>query len=180
MGAKMNIIAAILFVENFAVSGHKHGHGIRKQQHPGGDRPSRSIETRVAHARVLEIDRVHEMVQSHVRVAAAQACHKRREQTQKGIQRIPAKRAEEEVEPNHVGLKFVQRLQNTNHTRGIVERPAAFHVEALKLRRYRRYFVGQNRKAEEWIAAQLFGNVKAVFAKPTLARRESGYQADFH
>lgn len=44
--------------------------------------------------RVLQIHGVHQVVQSNVRIAAAEARHERRKQTEKRVQRITPKCAE--------------------------------------------------------------------------------------
>jgi hypothetical protein len=56
----------------------------------------------VANARVFQIHRVHQVVQGHVRVAAAQASHEWGEQAQKCVERVAAECAEQQVEPDHV------------------------------------------------------------------------------
>jgi hypothetical protein len=61
------------------------------------------------------------MVQGHVGVAAAQTCKKRRHESSEGNHRIAAKGTEQEIEPNHVGLKFVDCTQNVKRAGGIIE-----------------------------------------------------------
>ena len=63
------------------------------------------------YARILQINGVHQVVQSNVRVAAAQARHKRRKQSQERVQRITPKCAEQQIEPYDVGLTFIERFQ---------------------------------------------------------------------
>ena len=119
-------------------------------------------------------------MQSYVGIAPAQTGQQRRKQSQKRIQRISSEGAEEQVEPHHVRPELADRSQQVIRAEGIVERPAAAHGETIQLGLSRRYFVGQDCHAQERIAAQFFGNVKAVLAQSPLAGRKSGHQANFH
>lgn len=53
---------------------------------------------------VLQIDRVHEVMQGDVSVAAAQTCQQRSEQPEESIEGIAAEGAEQQIEPNDIRL----------------------------------------------------------------------------
>lgn len=50
---EMDVVTAVFVVQDFAIPGHQHRHGIREEQHTGSERSSRAINTRVAHARIF-------------------------------------------------------------------------------------------------------------------------------
>jgi hypothetical protein len=79
------------------------------------------------HPRVLQIHRIHQVVQSHVGITAAQARQKRSQKSQKSIQRISPKRTEEQVEPHYIGFQLRDGLQQAKRIQRIVELPAAPH-----------------------------------------------------
>ena len=116
------------------------------------------------YARILQIHGVHQVVQSNMRVAAAQARQKRRQQTQERVQRITSKCAEEQIEPHHVGLAFIECFYKPNRTQRIVKRPATINREAFKLRLICGDTVSKNRQADKRIAAQLLGKVQSILA----------------
>jgi hypothetical protein len=49
---QVNIIAAVFFVQDLAISGHQHRHRIRQEKHPGGQGASQTIGSCVPHAGV--------------------------------------------------------------------------------------------------------------------------------
>jgi hypothetical protein len=180
VGADVNIVAPVFVAKDFAVSGHEHGHGIGEQKHSRGKCSCRAVGASVPDACVLQIHGVHQMVQGHVGVAAAQTRKQRREQSQESVQWVASKGAEEQIEPHHVGLQPPHSFKNSSRTCGIIERPAAFHGKAIELRLRRRNLIGQNGEAEKRISAQLLRDVKSIFAQSTLAGWERGHQTDFH
>lgn len=132
------------------------------------------------HSCVLQVNRIHQVVQGDVRVATAQSGEQRSQQAEKGIDGIAAKCAEQQVKPNHIGLEPVQCTEQASRTGRIIEGPATNHVEAIQFRLSRRHPIGKNCETEKWIAAQLFGNMESVFAQSTRAGWKSGYQTNFH
>jgi hypothetical protein len=58
----------------------------------------------VSNPRVFQIHGIHQVVQGDVGVAATQAGKQRSKKSQEGIERIAAKRTEEQIEPHHIGL----------------------------------------------------------------------------
>ncbi|MCU1300801.1 MAG: hypothetical protein JWQ87_1085 [Candidatus Sulfotelmatobacter sp.] len=180
VGTHVNIIVPIFFMENLAVSRHQDGNRIREQQHSGRDSARGPIQTRVSHAGVFQVHRVHQMVQGNVSVAAAQACQQGSEKSQESVDWIAAKRTEKQIEPNYIGLQLTDCLKQSNRTGGIVERPAALHGEAVQFGLRGRHLIGQNGKAQKRIAAQFFRNMQAVLAQSPLAGRKGGHQTNFH
>jgi hypothetical protein len=109
MRPQMHIIAAIFFVENLAITRHEHRHRIRQQKHPGSDRSCHTISARMPHPGIFQIDGIHQMMQSDMRVAATHARQHWGEEPRKSNQRIAAECAEKKIEPHHVGLQFPER-----------------------------------------------------------------------
>jgi hypothetical protein len=72
------------------------------------------------------------MMQSNVRVAAAQTREKWSQESSEGDEGIAAKRAKQQVEPNHVRLDSSDCAQNMSRACRIVERPAPFHRITFK------------------------------------------------
>lgn len=120
------------------------------------------------------------MMQRHMRVASAQTRQQWSEQSEKSIQGISAKRAEEQIKPHDIRLHFPQLIEQPKGTQRIVERPAALDRKVLEFGFRGRDLIGKNRETKKWIVAQFLSNVKTILAKPALAGRESGYQTNFH
>jgi hypothetical protein len=118
----------------------------------------------VPNADIFQFHGVHQVMQGHMSVAAAQARKERSHEAEESDQRVPAKGAEQQIEPHHVRLKPVESLQKAEGAAWIIERPASQDVEPGGLNVIGRDFVGQNGKAEKRIALQLVSNVKTVFA----------------
>jgi hypothetical protein len=84
----------------------------------------------MAHPGVLQIHRIHQMVERHMRVAPTQTGEHRCNKSGEGYQRIASEGAEQEVEPHYVRLDLPDRAQNADGAGRIVEGPAAIHREA--------------------------------------------------
>jgi hypothetical protein len=180
MGSNVDIVVAILFMQDLPIPRHEHRNRIREQEHSGGNSAGRAVGARVSNPCILQIDGIHQVMQGDMGVAAAQTRQQRSKQTQEGIQRISAKRTEEQIEPDHIGFQFSDGAEKSKRTRGVVEGPATLHREAIQFGRSRGNLIGKNRKAEERITTQLLGNMKAILAQSSLAGREGSYQTDFH
>jgi len=124
MGPQVDVVAAILVIQNFSIARHQHRNGIRKQKHARGDRSREAIKVLVANSDILQFHRIHEVMKCDVRVAATEASEKGRHQTAERNERIPAEGAEQQVEPHDVGLQLAQGFQQPVRTRRIIERPA--------------------------------------------------------
>lgn len=79
----------------------------------------------MANARILEFHGIHQMMESHMCIAAAQARQQRRHKPGESHERVASERAEQQVKPHYVGLEPIQRLKKAKYTSRIVERPAA-------------------------------------------------------
>jgi hypothetical protein len=121
VGAQVNVLVPVFIQENFAVARHQHGNRMREQQHARGNRTRPTIGALVANAGVIEIDRVHQVVQSHMSVAAVQTRQQRRQKPQKSVQRLAPESAEQQVEPYYVRLEFTYDLDQPNRASGIVK-----------------------------------------------------------
>ncbi len=71
MRPDVDILAAILIGKNAAIAGHENGNRIRKQQQPRGQRTGGAVETGVLNAGILQVYRVHQMVQSDMGIRTA-------------------------------------------------------------------------------------------------------------
>src|SRR5580704_16361169 len=119
-------------------------------------------------------------MQRNVGVAAAQSRQQWSHQSGKSDQWITAERAEQQIEPNHIRLKSMQRLQQTESTTRVIERPATQNSKSCGLCMGLWQFVGQNGQAEKRIPLQLLGQVQSVFAQSSRAWGKGGYQTDLH
>jgi hypothetical protein len=176
----VHIIAAVLIVQNFAISGHEHGYRIRKQQHSRGERASHAVSARKTYSSVLQVDRIHEMVQGYMGIAAAQAGQQWGHQSGERNQGIAAEGAEQQVEPDDVGFQLPESAQQPNRACGVIERPAALDREAIQLRLDLGHLIGKDRKTQERVALKLLGNVKTILAQSSLTWWEGRYQTNFH
>lgn len=94
MGTQVNVIAAVFIVQNFAIARHQHRNRIRQQQHSRSHRACEPVKPFVANTDVLQIDGVHQVMQSHMRVAAAEAREQRGHQATECHHRAATERAE--------------------------------------------------------------------------------------
>ena len=86
----------------------------------------------MANSCIFQIHGIHQMVQSNVRVAAAQPRQEWSQKPSEGDEWITAKRAKQQIEPNHVWLDSSDCAQNMSHACRVVERPAPFNRITLK------------------------------------------------
>ncbi len=119
-------------------------------------------------------------MQRNVGIAATQACEQWSHEAGKSYQGVASERTEQQIEPDHVGLQPVQRLEQAEGTEGIIERPAALNRESLGLDMACREFVRQNGKVEEWITLQFLCEVKPVFTQPPGTWGKGCDQTDLH
>jgi hypothetical protein len=68
MRAKMNIVAPVLVIQDLAISGHENRDGVGEKEHPGCKGARETVKPLVLHAGIFEFHRIHQVVQSHVRV----------------------------------------------------------------------------------------------------------------
>jgi hypothetical protein len=87
----------------------------------------------VTNTGILQLYRVHQMMKSHVGIAATQTREQGRHQSRESDHWVAAECAEQEIEPDYIRLEPMQRLQETKNTARIVERPAAQDAEARLL-----------------------------------------------
>ena len=72
------------------------------------------------HVRIAQVDGVHQVMEGDMRVVAAQTSEQWRRQTGKRGQRVVAKCAEQQVEPDHIRLQLVQQVQQPHRAGEIV------------------------------------------------------------
>jgi hypothetical protein len=176
----MNVVPAVLIIQNLAIAGHKDGDGIGKKQHPRRDRTGEAVKTLVAHSGVLEFDRIHEMVQSHVSISPSQAREEGRHEAAEGGERVPAESAEQKIEPNDIRLETADGSDQPIHRCGIIEGPAPDYGETFGLGPDLRKLIRENRETKERVSLQLLRDVKSVFAQPSGTGRETCDQTDLH
>jgi hypothetical protein len=176
----MNIVTAILIIQDLAISGHEHGHGVRKQKHPRGHRTSESIETFMAHSCVFQFDRIHEVMQGHMRISSTQSRKQRRHEAAESDEWVPAEGAEQQIKPDHIGLEAPDSSDQPIGRGRIVERPAPHYREALSLLKSCWKFIGKHSEAKERISLQFLRDVKSVFAQTSGTGRECCDQTNLH
>jgi hypothetical protein len=71
VGSHVNILAAVFFVKDFAIARHQHRNRIRQQQQPRRKRSGKPVGARMPHSCILQVDGIHQVMQSDVRIAAA-------------------------------------------------------------------------------------------------------------
>jgi hypothetical protein len=117
----MHIVPAVLVVKNLAVSGHQHRHRIRQEQHLRRHGPGCAIQPLAANPRILQLHRVHQMMEGYVGIASAQASKQGSQKAAERNEGITAKGAKEQVEPDHIWPHRSKRLHQTDHTAWIVK-----------------------------------------------------------
>jgi hypothetical protein len=176
----MHVVAAVFVVENLAISGHENGYGIGQEEHPGGHGARQAVGSGIAHARVLQVYRIHQMVKRYVGVATAETGKQRSEKAGKGDERVMAEGAEEQIEPDNIGFLFANRVEDAGQAGEVVKSPAAFYIETFEFGCGRGESVGEYGEANKRIALQFLRNMKAVFAESALTGRKSCNQTNFH
>jgi hypothetical protein len=121
MGAEMNIVTTVFVIQDLAVSGHQHRDGIRQEKHSRGYRARYAIQALMTHAHILELNCVHQVVQGHVRVPPRQSRKQRRHEAAERDRWISAERAEQQIEPDHIGLQLPNVLKEPISCSGIIE-----------------------------------------------------------
>ncbi len=177
---EMHIVAAVFLAQNLAIAGHQDRNRVREQQNPGGQPSAKTVSAGVSYPRVREIDRIHEVMQSHVRVASAHAGEQRREQAEKCAQGTASKRAEEQIEPHHIRFKLTQHLQEPEDGSRVIERPAPDDRVTIQFGLVGRQPVRENCEGEEGIPVEFLRNVQTILAQSALAGWEGGYQTNLH
>ncbi len=180
MRTQVNVVAAILVVQNLAISGHQHRDRIREQQSARSDRPRHAVNHLMSNSDILQFHGVHQVMQRYVGVTATQAGKQWSHEAGERNERVAAERAEQKVEPNYVRLQTMQCLEQAVRACWIVERPAAHDIKALQFDVIGRKFVCQNGKVEKWIALQLLSEMKSIFTEPPGTGGKSRHQANLH
>jgi hypothetical protein len=106
----------------------------------------------VSNSRILQIDGVHQVMQSYVGIAPTQTDQQRSKEAQEGVEGISAERAEQQVKPHYIGFQSADCLEKAKRTGGIVERPATFYREAIQFRLSGRHLIRKNGETEKTIA----------------------------
>ena len=180
VGAEMNIVTAILIIQDLAISGHENGHGVRKQKHPRGHSASESIQTFMAHSCVLQFDRIHEVMQGNMGVSSTQARKQRGHEAAESDEWVPAEGAEQQIKPDHIRLQAPNSSDQPIDRGGVVERPAPHYREALPLLKSCWKFIRKYRKAQKRISLQFLRDVESVFAQTSSTGREGCDQTNLH
>ena len=173
MRPQVDVVPAILVIQNFSIARHQHRNGIRKQKHASGDRSREAIKLLVANSDILQFDSIHQVMKCDVRIAAAQSSEQGCHQSRECNQRISPEGAEQQVEPHHVRLQPAQRFQQLVRTRSIIEGPATENRKAIQFRGLTRQLICQNSEVEKRITLQFLSNMKPILAQASGARRES-------
>jgi hypothetical protein len=95
VGAKMNIVAAVLIIQDLAISRHENRHGVRKKKHPGCHSTCEAVKAFTAHTYILQFHGIHEMVQSHMGVPSTETCEQGGHEAAESYEWVSAKSAEQ-------------------------------------------------------------------------------------
>src|SRR5882672_7955839 len=68
----MHVSASVLFHEDLAISGYENRNGVGFKKYSSSKGPCGPVQLGEAHARVFQIDPLHQMVQGHMSIAAGQ------------------------------------------------------------------------------------------------------------
>jgi hypothetical protein len=164
MSPEVNIAASVLLLQHLAVIGNQNGQGIRLEEQFGRHGARELIQAGEPNARVVQIDAVHQVMQSHVSIKAAEPGQKRKSQTAKSGQRIASERRKDQIEPDHIGFLPPYGGPQSGHAFGIVKGPATRNRKTFRLRLLVLQCVRQYGKADIGISLQLARNMIAVFA----------------
>lgn len=90
----VHVFAPVSFGQYLPVMRHQHRDRIGQQQDARRGGSGQSIHTRETHSEILQVHRVHEVVQRDVCVSSCEAREKGRGQPGEGVQRVVAECAE--------------------------------------------------------------------------------------
>lgn len=172
MGPNVNLAAAIFLVQKPAVGREQDRHRVRHQQDPGDQGSPDAIKKRGANSGVVEIHRIHQLMQGDVSVMTRHTRQRWNGQSQERGQRLVSETGKSEVEPDNVGLDGVQRTQNSQPVIEAIEVPAASDFEAWQFRLWRGQVVGQYCEAQQGILFQFPSDVEPVFIQASPAGRK--------
>ncbi len=162
MRTPVHVASPVLLLQQLAVGRQQDRNRVGQQQHPRGHRAYAAIHGAKTHVRIPQVDRVHQVMKGDVSVVPAQTGEQRGRQTAESGQRVIAKRAEQQVEPDYVRLQLVQQAQQPARAARIVGGPAPANVKLLQFRFAVRQLIGQHRETEERVAPQLPRKMKSV------------------
>lgn len=112
------------------------------------------------------------MMQRDVRVASVQTREKWNHQARECIEWIASERAEQQVEPNYIGLQSADFAQHAHDASWAIWRPTAHHFVTREFTLGGGKLIGKNCQVDKRIALQLLRNMEAVFAQSTVAGGE--------
>ena len=109
----MNVFAAILINQRSPVCREQNGNRVGHKNSSGSYVPGDFEQGLIAHSGIIEIDVVHQVMQSHMSVIASHARDRRESQPGEGGEGVVfvAEAGENQVEPDYVGLYFTQSAE---------------------------------------------------------------------
>jgi hypothetical protein len=178
--AHVDRATAILFPKNAAVGGHEHGNRIRRQQNLSGSVACQVVNVPAAHARILEIHGLHELVESHMGVEAGGPNHCWKRHSQERGQRLATEAGETQIEPYDIRLNMPDGSQQPYRIAQAVERPASNDGLARQLLLIGSNVIAQNDQRQSFGMPQLARDMKPVLIQRVPAGRKCGHQTDLH
>ena len=142
--------------------------------------PAPPIQQWKAYAGIVQIYRLHELVQRSVRVKACHSGQGGNRDAQKGGCRTSSEAGESQIEPHNIWLFFSDRLQEAPGIAQAIELPATLYRKSIQFGLHRTILVSQNGELDLRDALQFTGDMKPVLIQRVPARRERRYQTDFH
>jgi hypothetical protein len=180
VSAHVHIVAAIAFIEDLPVTRHENRYRVGRQQHSCCDGSGEAVGPGKTNAEIFQIHSVHQVMEGNVRVASCEAREKRRTQAGESMKRIATECAEEQVEPDDLGIQFAQFAEQTNCAAGAVRRPAALDGIALEFGSSGGNFVGQYGQPYKGISLKFLGDMKSIFAQTSMTGWKRCDQTDSH
>ena len=111
MRPPVHVSGPVFLLQQLAVSGQQDRNRVGQQQHPRCNRAGAPVHAAKMHVRIAQVDRIHQVMEGDMRIVAAQTSEQGRRKTGKSGQGVVAKGAEQQVEPNHIRLQPVQKVQ---------------------------------------------------------------------
>src|SRR5580765_317431 len=97
----MHIISSVLVIQDLAIARHQNRNRVGQQEHARCDGTGGTIKALMSDPCIFQFNRIHQTAESN--------------------ERIPTKRTEEQIEPNHVGLEASYRTNQSEDGRRIVK-----------------------------------------------------------
>jgi len=117
----MHIISSVLVIQDLAIARHQNRNRVGQQEHARCDGTGGTIKALMSDPCIFQFNRIHQVMKSDMCITSTEPGKQRSHQTAESNERIPTKRTEEQIEPNHVGLEASYRTNQSEDGRRIVK-----------------------------------------------------------